>query len=458
MGTLRIGLTLEQTTSLLPFPAGETLLLQASARVYAPDATTGLVIADDSGSSSVALEGVNWNEYQVARAIAEDATTVEIVLEWSNVPANGWLELRGFSVAPVPSSEAIALSPTDTPQIFEAVAISPTAPPPPTPTATINAPTPLPTATPLPDTVSGAAGSSAPISDTVILTPTATFIVVTSTPLPTDVLEQATRVAQATDRARILGPATPTPPNMMTATPTVTPLVLVNTPTPANEATAAQMAVLATAIAFTTGTPTPIPPNATVLIATATNPPPTATVRPTFTATPIFVLLDDIPIAEPTVTPVVPEVLYNKIVFLSSYRGNPNVPNAMMMNPDGTGIGLLTTNYFYNIAAIQDTYSADGRFRVYSLREAGGEAHNAGLIQLFWDDSLYNSLQHQLTYFGAGVAWAPAWSPRSETIAFVSSESGNDEIWVNNTNQWPAYPIDPQRLGMGSPPQLLTRR
>jgi Tol biopolymer transport system component len=60
------------------------------------------------------------------------------------------------------------------------------------------------------------------------------------------------------------------------------------------------------------------------------------------------------------------------------------------------------------------------------------------LVQLFYDDSLYASTQHQLTYFGAGVAWAPAWSPRGETVAFVSSESGNDEIWVANTNQWPA--------------------
>ena len=70
-------------------------------------------------------------------------------------------------------------------------------------------------------------------------------------------------------------------------------------------------------------------------------------------------------------------------------------------------------------------------------REAGGTAHNAGRIQLFYDDAFYNSPQHQLTYFGSGVAWDPAWSPTSETIALVSSESGNDEIWVLQRNQWP---------------------
>jgi hypothetical protein len=109
----------------------------------------------------------------------------------------------------------------------------------------------------------------------------------------------------------------------------------------------------------------------------------------------------------------------------------------MVMNPDGTGVGLLTTNYFHSIVAGRDAYSADSRYRVYSLREAGGTAHNSGLIQLFYDDDFYDSTQHQLTYFGAGVAWSPAWSPTSETIALVSSESGNDEIWVAQRGQWP---------------------
>jgi TolB protein len=39
------------------------------------------------------------------------------------------------------------------------------------------------------------------------------------------------------------------------------------------------------------------------------------------------------------------------------------------------------------------------------------------------------------------VAWAPVWSPTSETIAFVSSETDNDEIWVAQRNQWPAMQL-----------------
>jgi hypothetical protein len=213
--------------------------------------------------------------------------------------------------------------------------------------------------------------------------------------------------------------------------------VVIDTATPADGATATQMSIVATAIAFTTGTPTPMPANATVATATPTSPRPTPTPRATFTPTPLFVLLEDIPNPLPPVTPVVPDIFYDKIIFLSSYRGNPNQPNAMVINPDGSGAGLLTTNLYYTVVATRDSYSADMRYRVYSLREGGGAAHNAGLVQLFYDDYFYNSTQHQLTYFGAGVAWSPTWSPTSETIAFVSSESGNDEIWVAQRAQWP---------------------
>jgi hypothetical protein len=443
VGALRVGMRLDENSTNPPLPSGQIVTLQLMARLYGPDASARLTIVDDNGSSSVVLDGVSWREYEVTRQIAAGVTELEVMVEWNGVPANGWLEMRGWNVTITPPAERATLSPTDTPTPAGAAAVATN---PPTATSTPTVPvlataTPLPTATAIPATV---APEQAPqveateaISD-VVLIPTPTLVIVTSTPTPIDIFEEATRVAQATEWARVLGPVTATPPNMATPTPTITPIVLVNTPTPENETTATQVALLATAVAFTTGTPTPIPPDAVILIATDTPIPPTATPRATNTPTPIFVLLDEIPVAQPTITPGVPAVLQGKIVFLTDYRGNPRAPNAMMINPDGTGAALLTTNFFYTAAAARDQYSADGRFYVYSLREGGGEAHNAGLIQIFYDDTLYSSTHHQLTYFGDGVAWSPAWSPNSETIAYVSSESGNDEIWVSQRNQWPA--------------------
>ncbi|GIV78420.1 MAG: hypothetical protein KatS3mg050_2814 [Litorilinea sp.] len=261
---------------------------------------------------------------------------------------------------------------------------------------------------------------------------------VTSTPTPADVFEAATRVAQATEWARILGTATPTPPNMVTATFTPTPVIVTNTPTPGNPATATYVALLATAQAVTTGTATPFPPDAVVLVATDT-PTPTprpAQGRPTPTPTPIFVYLEDLrPTPVPTATPPFPEALQGKILFLSDMFGTTRRPNAFVINPDGTGLALLTSRHFYDRAKARDAYSADRRFYAYALREhANGQA---GLVQLFYDDALYGSSRHQLTYFGVGTAWAPAWSPVDEVVALVSSESANDEIWLVRRNEWP---------------------
>jgi hypothetical protein len=439
LGTIRVSLTLDAESENPPIPVGEVVGLRVSARLYAPDASAQLSIVDESGSTTIPLESLSWTDYELTRQIAADSSQLQIVLEWTGVPANSWLELRGLHFTITPSASAASatdLSATDTPTPVGAMAVLPTQPPTPTPTPTLQE---LATATPLPATPLSATSLPTVEATAIIsaLVPTPTFVIVTSTPTPVDVLEEATRVAYATEWAAIFGPSTPTPANMATATPTLTPIVLKPTAIPENEATAVQVAVYATAAAFTTGTPTPYPPDAIVLIATNTPVPPTNTPKPTATPTPIYVLLSDIPLKEPTPTPNVPQALVGKIVFLSTYNSWWADPKALVMNPDGTDVGLLTTNFFYYAADERDAWSADSRFQVYSLRESGGEAHNAGITQVFYNDTLYNSNRHQLTYFGAGVAWDPAWSPTSESIALVSSESANDEIWVAQRGQWP---------------------
>ena len=63
--------------------------------------------------------------------------------------------------------------------------------------------------------------------------------------------------------------------------------------------------------------------------------------------------------------------------------------------------------------------------------------------KIFYLDSLYDTTgaPHQLTYFGNGTAWAPSWSPTDQVVAYVSNESGNDEIYVSQLNQWPAMQL-----------------
>jgi TolB protein len=62
-------------------------------------------------------------------------------------------------------------------------------------------------------------------------------------------------------------------------------------------------------------------------------------------------------------------------------------------------------------------------------------------VQIYYDDAEYGSTGHQLTYFGAGTAWAPAWSPTRDSVVLVSSETRNDEIWIVDRNTWPGIQL-----------------
>ncbi|MFN2203162.1 MAG: TolB family protein [Caldilineaceae bacterium] len=412
---LTLAWPLDRTSSIVPFSAGSVFVLDASARAFSRPEGVMLTIREFDGtewtSSSVPMQDIQWTDYSVARQIGEDTVEVQVGLQWRLPDDKAWIEFRDMklTVLPVAASEEVDLSPEDTP----------------TPVAT-----PTPTALP------------APAEQTAVPSTSDGLIVVTSTPTPADVFAAATQVAVATENAEKIGTATPTPENMVTATPTATELMITNTPVPANSATAEYQAALATAIAATTGTPTPVPSDARIVVVlptpTNTPPPPPPPPAPTVTPTPTPVGVPYDQIMFPTSTPTVefPTELVGKILFLSPHlASNPRQPNAYMINPDGTGLTLLKSRELYNRAKARDAYSADKRFHAYSLREPLG-ARDA-LIQVYYDDKEYGSTHHQLTYFGAGTAWAPSWSPRQDAVVLVSSESSNDEIWLVRRNDWP---------------------
>jgi TolB protein len=98
-------------------------------------------------------------------------------------------------------------------------------------------------------------------------------------------------------------------------------------------------------------------------------------------------------------------------------------------------LGRLTDRWPYDVARARDSYSADQRFRVFTkdairygnVGETVGVRTDAPAV--FWYDSLYQ-VEEQLTNFGSGYAYGGVWSPAAEQIAFVSNDSGDDEIWV----------------------------
>jgi hypothetical protein len=251
-----------------------------------------------------------------------------------------------------------------------------------------------------------------PVLQLVAILPAApAYIVVTSTPPPENIITAAAIAIIATQVAETTGTYTPVPINW------VTPVVVTSQPTPANPATAAYQAALATAEAILAPTP--------VSVWTAT-------------PTPIFILLEGeiaTPWAAftPTATPQpIPTVLVGKIAFLSNRSGGNKPlqePLVYVIDADGRNLAVLTDRVSYDTAVARDSYSADQRFRAF-VKDADLWTSKKKPA-LFFYDYFYN-VEEQITVFGAGIAYDPTWSPKREQIAFVSNDSGNDEIWVIN--------------------------
>ncbi len=268
--------------------------------------------------------------------------------------------------------------------------------------------------------------------------PTPDYVVVTLTPTDEAVLVALANQKLATSAAvpisNDLSLGTPEP----TATPTafppnwVTPVIVTNTPVPENGATAVWQAEVATAAAVVKGTATATPPN--VWTATATPLPPPAT------PTPLIVPVEFLtPTSTASVTPeVLPSILGGRILFYSDRNGKNDL---MIMNPDGSNVALWTggaPDWIYAKAMEAESYTRDGSRRVIVTSE---QIKNSQV----WSLDLATGQRKQLTHFNE-ISYDPVWSPKGDPIAFVSAESGNDEIYLINadgsdlrqltTNEW----------------------
>ncbi|MBC8449759.1 MAG: PD40 domain-containing protein [Chloroflexi bacterium] len=334
-----------------------------------------------------------------------------------------------------------------------------TGPVPPTPTAT-NTPIPIVvTSTPTPENVLTVAAMMATATAQATLVGTATptppnlatptpMIVVTNTPTPQNAATATAISAYATAVALTTGTFTPMPPNVVTATPTPTLVVVTATPTaptPENVMTALAMAIAEATRTAGEGTATPLPSNwavaivagnaaeATAISAQATiaaltsrgrnTPTPVHVI--TATPTPLLIYLHDLT-PTPTSTPTpplssftIPAVLKGKIAFLSDRGGEVAV---YVMDPDGRRVALLTSRWPYDVALQREPFSPDGNEKVLVR-------NNPEDIPQLFVTTLGQDLPRPLTA-GKSMSYDAVWSPRSNLIAFVSQEPGNDEIFV----------------------------
>ena len=242
------------------------------------------------------------------------------------------------------------------------------------------------------------------------------FIVLPSPPAG-NLLTMVARSAEATTVAQQGAPtATPLPYNAVIAA------YVVATVTPQNVATAAAMVQEATAAAALAGTATPTPWEWVVITPTPlpVTPPPTAT--PTL---PPLILERDF---TPTPTPLpgstevapssLPSEFLNKIIFRTNRTGSEEI---FLIDPATGDAGKVTRNWVYPLAQQQLAGSPDGK------RIAVVKPDNNGVLQIF-SRSLEYGTDTQLTTFSRD-SYDPTWSPTGEWIAFVGTNTGNDEIY-----------------------------
>lgn len=365
----------------------------------------------------------------IALQLTADATRIGTV---TPLPPN--------AVTPTPYPDYLVLVDTPTPenqetveflqQMATAVALT-TGTPTAIPTNAVTAtPTPTETATPTPTPPS--------------------YVLITSTPTPETVFAAATQSVRATALALQIGTATPLPSTW------VTPVVVTATPTPLNGGTAQAIADLATAVALTTGTPTATPPNMV-----------TATSTPVFEA--IALILSPTPVTPtPDIPDSMPAGLLGKILFRSDREAEEGGEFVYVYDPATGELGRLTADWPYAMATARDEYSADTVFRAYvkqllwtnDVQEITARAtvtpNAQGTVEVDENnepvqieqvvDRIYTPTEEYaihrydykygqediLTRAGTGITFDPAWSPVSNEIAYVSTETQNDEIWVIN--------------------------
>jgi hypothetical protein len=245
---------------------------------------------------------------------------------------------------------------------------------------------------------------------TLFVTP---FVVIPSPPAG-NTATAAARLVEAEAAAQRLETPTPLPHNAIVGE------WVEATPTPVNVVTAAAMAVAATAEAQVRGPATPTPFHWLVYTPSPTPLPPPPTWTPTLP--PVIFESSFTPTPIPTATEFIPATIpdeYRNLIFFK--RGMGEGAATWVVNPVTGESGRVTRDWLYPMAQKQLPVSPDGRQVVFV------RSNNDGIPEVYVR-TLDSGRETKLTSFQR-PSYDPAWSPTGEWIAFVSSNTGNDEIY-----------------------------
>ncbi|MCB0061174.1 MAG: PD40 domain-containing protein [Caldilineaceae bacterium] len=257
-------------------------------------------------------------------------------------------------------------------------------------------------------------GTFTPVPDDFV-----TPALVIPSPPPENVATEAAQIAQATAFAQS-GAATPTPLpyNAVVA------VYVYATDVPQSAETAVAQSIIATAEAQVEGTPTALPWNA-ILITKVPTPMPTHS--PTPTPLPSLQPITDF---TPTPTPTyfampdtMPDIYRNKIVFKTNRSGREET---FALDPNNGELFRVNEGWVHGLAYSKMALSPDGS------KQAIVKEDSNRTLQIQIRDLTYGG-DRQITTL-KNISYDAAWSPAGDKIAFVSKDSGNDEIYTITTD------------------------
>ena len=121
-----------------------------------------------------------------------------------------------------------------------------------------------------------------------------------------------------------------------------------------------------------------------------------------------------------------------------------------MLDPATGAVTLITQPWVFALAQERLSYSADGANHALVHQDDNRK------LQIFNESIQYGTVR-KVTALG-GDNYDPAWSPTGQWIAFVSTETGGDEIYRVDPTGAVAQRLTEQYLGVGQAPDLVAGR